>query len=533
MIILTPEEMRAVDKRAIEAGFPELLLMEIAGRAVAEKAGFILEEDGHGHHHPGEAKQDFSNQREREVLVIAGKGNNGGDGLVAARYLDMWGFSVKIILLAEEDDLTESTLTNYNLCKLRDIEILSIRNPAGYREEIANLMNRADLVIDALLGTGIKGTVKEPYSGLIRMMNSLAFRILAVDIPSGIDGRTGAVMGEAVQADYTLTMAFPKIGLVVYPGREHCGDIEIVDLGIPLDLVLAEKPAHFMLDEEEVRFLLPERPGDSHKGTFGRVGVIGGSAGMSGAPFLSAFAALKVGAGLVRVAVPEEIQSIVAAYSPELMTLGLESLEGPLTEKNIERVNTLMEESTVLAVGPGLGTSPGSRKLVSKILREFPGPLVLDADGINSLESLDLLAQKKGTLILTPHPGEMARLTGRSSREIQASRIETARTFAAEHGVYLILKGAATVIAFPDGVIYLNPSGNDGMATAGSGDVLTGILAGLLASGVEVEDAVVLAPYLHGLAGDLAASELTTYSMTAGDIIAYLGKAITYPENGH
>ncbi len=532
MIVLTPEEMRAVDKRAIEEGFPELLLMEIAGRAVAEKASFILEDEC-GHHHPGEGKKGLHGHRDKEVVIVAGKGNNGGDGLVAARYLDMWGFHVKIILLAEEADLTASSLTNYNLCRLRDIEILSFQNIAGYREEIANLLNGADLVIDALLGTGIKGTVKEPYSGIIRLINHFSHRILAVDIPSGIDGRTGAILGEAVQADYTLTMAFPKIGLVVYPGREYCGEIEIVDLGIPLDYALAEKPTHFMLDEEEAWALLPERPGDSHKGTFGRVGVIGGSAGMSGAPFLSAFAALKVGAGLVRVAVPEEIQSIVAAYSPELMTLGLESLENPLSDKNLDRIKGLMEESTVLAVGPGLGTSTGSRELVSKILQEYPGPLVLDADGINSLESLELLAQREGALILTPHPGEMARLIGGSTREIQANRIEVARTFAAEYGVYLILKGAATVIAFPDGIVYLNPSGNDGMATAGSGDVLTGILAGLLASGVGVEDAVILAPYLHGLAGDLAASELTPYSMTAGDIIAYLGKAINYPDLDH
>ncbi len=527
MIILTPAEMRAVDKRAIEAGFPEILLMEIAGRAVGEKARLLLEEAGHDHHHPGKR---VSGLARKEVLVITGKGNNGGDGLVAARYLDMWGFRVTILLLAEAEELTASSLCNYQLCQLREIEILSCNNPTGYREEIANLLLRADLVIDALLGTGIKGPVKGPYREMISLINQFSRLVLAVDIPSGIDGETGAVLGEAVQADFTLTMAFPKIGLVVYPGRDYCGEIEIVDLGIPLDYALAEEPGHFMLDEEEARGLLPERPRDSHKGVFGRVGVIGGSAGMSGAPFLSAFAALKVGAGLVRVAVPEEIQSTVAAYSAELMTLGLEELTDQLTEKNIRRLNDLMAESSVLAVGPGLGKTGGSRELVSKIIREYPGPLILDADGLNSLESLDLLLEREKPLVLTPHPGEMARLTGLKIKEIQENRIEIARNFAVEHKVYLILKGAVTVIAFPQGTIWLNPTGNDGMATAGSGDVLTGILAGLLASGVELEGAVLLAPYLHGLAGDLAAMDLTPYSMTAGDIIAYLGKAINYPE---
>ena len=325
MIILTPAEMRAVDKRAIEAGFPEILLMEIAGRAVGEKARLLLEEAGHDHHHPGKRVSGLAG---KEVLVITGKGNNGGDGLVAARYLDMWGFRVTILLLAEAEELTASSLCNYQLCQLREIEILSCNNPTGYREEIANLLLRADLVIDALLGTGIKGPVKGPYREMISLINQFSRLVLAVDIPSGIDGETGAVLGEAVQADFTLTMAFPKIGLVVYPGRDYCGEIEIVDLGIPLDYALAEEPGHFMLDEEEARGSCLKGPGFSQgcfwpgRGNWRFCWHVRGS-------FPQCLCCPEGRGWPGQVAVPEEIQSTVAAYSAELMTLGPEEPTRP------------------------------------------------------------------------------------------------------------------------------------------------------------------------------------------------------------
>ncbi len=533
MIVLKPEEMRKIDKSAIEAGFPDILLMETAGRGVAEKARLVLHGESHDHHHENndgiqESKQK-SNSGSGKVLVIAGKGNNGGDGLVAARYLDMWGYNVKILLLAEKEDLKDSPLVNLKLANLRNIDLHTINiEEEGYLEEAENLIYKADLVIDAMLGTGITGDVREPYSSLIDLINQFAASILAVDIPSGIDGANGNILGNAVIADYTMTIAYPKIGLVVYPGREHCGEIEVIDLGVPMEYALKQEPQHFVLDFEEASMLLPQRPVNSHKGSFGKVGVIGGSSGMYGAPSLTGLAALRIGSGIVRVAVPEKIQATVAGYSPELITVGLKGMESLLKVEDLNVIDNLMEQSTVMAVGPGLGISDSTTKVVSKILEDFQGPVVLDADGINSLRDLDLLSERKGSLVLTPHPGEMARLMNIDIDEIQSSRIDFSREFASKYNLYLILKGAATIIALPDGNIYINPSGNEGMATAGSGDVLTGLLTGLLAQGMDIEEAVILAPYLHGMAGDLAADNISSYGMIAGDIIDYITDAIKY-----
>lgn len=534
MIVLAPEEMRRVDVRAVQAGIPELILMEIAGRGVAEKARLILEgynEDSE-HDHAQEMSPMNRNGRGKTV-VIAGKGNNGGDGLTAARYLDMWGYDVKILMISPEDELKGSSLVNYKICRLREMDIVNLTvDSKGNFERIENYISGADILIDALFGTGIKGSVKEPYRGIIKSINNFAGTVLSVDIPSGIDGETGEVLGNAVYADYTITMAYPKIGLLVFPGREYCGEIEVVDLGVPEEFALEQNPAHFVLDDDEALALLPPRLRDSHKGSYGSVGIVGGKSGMSGAPSLAGLAALKTGAGLVRVLVPEDIQSIVAAYSAELMTMSLKSKEDSFSVEDQRIVEELMDNSTVIAVGPGLGYSARSTLLVNRLLEEYQGPLVIDADGINSINDLDLLKKRKAPLVLTPHPGEMARLTGKNTKEIQADRINTARSFALQYELFLVLKGAATVIAFPDGKVYINPTGNEGMATAGSGDVLTGMMAGLLAGGMKTGEAAVLAPYLHGLAGDLALDELTSYSMTAGDIISHISTAIKYLVQG-
>ncbi|MFP4016383.1 MAG: NAD(P)H-hydrate dehydratase [Halanaerobiales bacterium] len=538
MIILKPTEMSKVDEMAIEAGFPDILLMETAGRGVAEKARLILEgqtghdqhkdhdHDGHGHYSEQSSSPHHSGSSGK-VLVIAGKGNNGGDGLVAARYLDIWGYHVKILLLAEEGELSGSPEVNFKLCNLRDIEIEVITdNDEGDLSEAENLIYRADLVIDAMLGTGIKGEVREPYSSLIDMINQYSSSVLAVDIPSGIDGEKGVVLGNAVIADYTMTMAYPKIGLVVYPGREHCGEVEVVNLGVPVNYALEQEPGHFILDFDEASFLLPQRPVDSHKGTFGKVGIIGGSSGMAGAPSMTGLAALKIGAGLVKLAVPEIIQPTVAGFSPEMITVGLKGMENLLKVEDLNRIEQLMEDSTVMAVGPGLGVSDSTTRVVMKILEEFDGPVVLDADGINSLSNLEVLEQRDRPLVLTPHPGEMARLADKDIKEIQRDRIEFAQEFAKEHNIHLVLKGAATVIALPDGDVYINTTGNEGMATAGSGDVLTGMITGLLAMGLDTGEAAILGTFLHGLAGDIAAANLSSYSMTASDIISYIPEAI-------
>ncbi|MEJ6949517.1 NAD(P)H-hydrate dehydratase [Natronospora cellulosivora (SeqCode)] len=521
MIILKPDEMRKVDQAVIDDGYPDMLLMEAAGRAIAEKLRFLNDDCSHG-------DCNCSCSKSNRVLVFAGKGNNGGDGLVAARYLDMWGFDVKVVLLSELDELKESPLINYRLCKLRDIEviILSKNKFSDLIDDIDYLLSRSDIIIDALLGTGITGKPKKPYDKIIELINNSNAEVLSVDIPSGVDGETGKVESEAVWADYTMTLAYPKIGLTVYPGREYCGEIEIADIGIPDEYVYQQKAKHFILDKSEASFLLPARPNNSHKGSYGKVGVLGGSNGMAGAPTLTASAALRVGAGLIRVAVPDNIESIVATHMPELITVGLKDLGTLYKVENIEKIENLMQESDVLAVGPGMGKSDCTDKIIEKIIEEYQGPLILDADGINSIKDLNILKKRNNDIILTPHPGEMASLLACEISEVEENRIEIARNFACENQVYLILKGASTVIALVDGRIFINPNGNPGMATAGSGDVLAGILAGMIAQGVAVEDAVVLCPYLHGLAGDIAAEKLSSHGMAAGDIILHLSDAI-------
>jgi len=494
MIVLKPEEMREVDRAAIKAGFPDLLLMETAGRGVANLADEIMQKN------------------RGRVLIFVGRGNNGGDGLVAARFLAMYGYRVDVVLLTDEKELKGNPLINYRICQLKGINILKTTEP----EEIRNLVCRADLLIDAMLGTGLKGSVREPISTLIDIINGSQKIILAVDIPSGLDGEKGQVLGKVIRADYTATMAYPKIGLIVYPGREYTGELSVIDLGVPDEYAEGTGYSHFLLTAEEAACILPARDVEGHKGTFGKVGILGGSPGMTGAPALTGMAALKIGAGLVRVAVPASIQDIVAGYSPELITIGL---NGPEDYEEIQK-------SDVMAIGPGLGRSEDVNKLIEKAIMEWNLPLVIDADGINGIQDLKILNKRQFPLVLTPHPGEMSHLINKKIDFIQENRISIARDFATTYHLCLILKGAVTVIALPDGRVYLNQTGNEGMATAGSGDVLTGVITGLIAQGCDYTEAAVLGPYLHGLAGDLACEEYGSYSTIAGDLLRFLHAAI-------
>lgn len=511
MIVLKPEEMRKVDQLAIEAGFPDILLMETAGRGVALKVVALM-------------KKKLGNK----ILIIAGKGNNGGDGLVASRYLHDFGLNVQVLLLTGEENLTGSTLINYKLCQLKGIILHSSK---GYDFDLVKeLINWSDLIIDAMLGTGINGPVREPVTDIIDLVNNSDRTVLAVDIPSGISGASGNILGKAVQADYTVTMAYPKLGLLVYPGRTYSGEIEIIDLGVPESYALRIKPQYYMLTTEEAKAMLPKRPVTGHKGSFGKVSIIGGSPGMAGAPYLTGMAALKTGAGLVKIAVSRKVQPVIASYTPELITCALKELSINDNLKSPEKleldgIKDIMEHSNVLAVGPGLGQSAIVSNIIEKVLREFKGPLVLDADGLNVVKDPNVFKERKEPLIVTPHPGEMAHLMKKTVAEIEGNRIGIAIEFSTEYRIYLVLKGSSTIIALPDGRLYINLTGNDGMATAGSGDVLTGIIAGLLAQGLKAEQAVILGPYLHGLAGDLAQKERSSYSLTAGDLIAFLEAA--------
>jgi ADP-dependent NAD(P)H-hydrate dehydratase / NAD(P)H-hydrate epimerase len=514
MIVLRPEEMREMDKYTIEDAIPDILLMEAAGRGVAEKAhAFILEKS-----------KCSSEDKRKNILVIAGKGNNGGDGYVAARILNIMAYNVRVISLAEEEELQGNPFINYRVCKARGISINNV-NDLGH-EDINLFINQSGLVIDAMLGTGLKGDVRGIISEIIDLLNNSNTPVLSVDIPSGLDGETGNIHGKAVKAVITATMAFHKLGLCLYPGRELSGKVEPIDLGMPEISINRVKYNHFMLNEREAASLLPVRRITAHKGSFGKITVIGGSMGMTGAPFLTGMASLKMGAGLVTIAVPSSIQDVVASYMPELITQGLKENEGLINKDAIEKIEELTLNSDLLLIGPGMGKSADLEFIIKKIITEFNLPIVLDADGMNAISDLNLLKHRKGALIMTPHPGEMARLLNLDISQIEENRVETARKFAVEYNVNLILKGASTIIALPDTRVYINPTANEGMATAGSGDVLTGIIGALLAQGLDAERASILGPYIHGLAGDLAKEELSSYSLSAGNIIDYIPAAI-------
>lgn len=503
MIVLRPDEMKKMDVETIDNGFPGLLLMDTAGRGVADYARQYLE-DGD------------------EVLIFCGKGHNGGDGFVSARFLDMWGYNVNIILLANKNDLTGEPQTNFRICQLRDINIMQYDNLK--QERIIEYLRKSGLVIDALLGTGLKGNVRGNYITVINLINNYSEQVLAVDIPSGLDGEKGVVLGTAVKADITVTMAFAKLGLCVYPGINYRGKLEIVDLGMPDCCINKVDYNNYMLTDREAGELLPARPVTGHKGSFGKIGVVGGSCGMPGAPVLTGISALRTGCGLVKLAVPESIQEIIHSHHQELLSTALPSdIDSILT-----KIDDLISFSDVLAAGPGLGRSDLVCNLIKELLSTYKLPLVLDADGLNAVKDLRLLAEYRGDLVLTPHPGEMACLIDKSIEEINENRIDIARNFACKYNVYLILKGADTVIALPGGEVYINPTGNPGLATAGSGDVLTGIIVGLLGQGLAVKEASIMAPYLHGLTADLIVRDNNSRSLIASDLVDEINSAYNY-----
>lgn len=526
MYILTPESMRNSDQDTIEAGFPEILLMEAAARGTAEYADEIIEREilnlNNYYNRSFEKKKE-----ELKILIFAGKGNNGGDGLAAARFLKQMGYQVEIILSSPKSELRGINETNFNLCNYKNIPYYEYKD-LGH-DFLVEKMKQSDFLIDALLGTGIKGEVRGSSREIIEVLELTAQKykkkILAVDIPSGISGRTGEVLGKAVRADYTATMAAYKRGLLLFPGREYSGKVRVIDIGIKEEIIANNSDQLKLITQEYANSLLPKRRRDGHKGSFGRVGILAGSRGMVGAPLLSSDAALRSGSGLVYLLLPEEIEESVSVQLNEVLTKAIPSSDGIFDKKAAADVIEFAEMLDVLAAGPGMNNNPDTEFIISELLSQLEIPLILDADALNSLKDLEKLKKSSAEILLTPHPGEMARLTGKSIAEINRNRIETAADFAAEYGVNIILKGAATVVAAPDGRIFLNNTGTNGMATAGSGDVLTGMVTSLAGQGLGLFDAAVLAVYLHGKAGEFAAAQKSDFALKAGDIVESLADA--------
>lgn len=504
MRVVTAHTMQEIDKQAIkECGIPGLQLMESAGRSCVEE---IVAEFG-------------LNGRS---VILAGKGNNGGDGYVIARLLGQKGWDVKVIILADREQISGDAAVN--LDKLPD-SVVNYCTQEGqlsalYMEEIF----QADVTVDALLGTGLRNDVSGIYLEAIDLMNASGRPVVSVDIPSGIHGTTGRVLGDAVRACLTVTFAFAKLGHVLYPGAEHTGRLVVADIGIPPKLMETVSGYDF-LNEDLMRPMLHRRDRQAHKGHFGHCLIIAGSTGKTGAAALSANSAVRAGSGLVTLAAAESIHTILEMKTTEAMTVPLpDSGSGYLTNSAFPAIEKLLAGKDAVAIGPGLDRRPGTFALVQNLVETVALPLVIDADGLNALaEDITILKRKKSyQVILTPHPGEMSRLLGTSIPDVDAIRISVAQEFARNYGVYLVLKGARTIIASPAGIAAINGSGNPGMATGGMGDVLTGIIVSLLGQGYAAWDACRLGVFIHGYAADMVAEEKGEIGINASDVLEKL-----------
>jgi len=515
--ILDAAQTRNIDQRATrEYGIPGIVLMENAGLQVVD----FLE-------------SHYKDLDERQILILCGKGNNGGDGLVVARHLRNRGYSIRVLLFARHAETKGEPLTNLKILEKMGIEVQEVTDVRAWHEFLPELANH-DLVVDALLGTGAQGAVKGYLEEVIRDVNNAAAERVAVDIPSGLLADTNEIPGLCINADATITFACPKIPHIFRPAEEKAGEVYVVDIGIPEEAVEAEGVRLNLVDQGELARYLPPRKVESHKGDYGHLLVVAGSKGKPGAARMVAEGAFRAGVGLVTVATPESVQSILAPQVMEMMTEPLpETREGTVSGKATPRVLKLLEGKRALTLGPGLSTAAETQSFIRDLVSETREPLVLDADGLNAFaQSPASLSGRDRPLILTPHPGEMGRLLGISSDEVQKDRIAICRKFSTEHSCYLVLKGYRTLISDPEGNVWVNPTGNPGMATAGSGDVLTGILSGLVAQGIQVLHAVLLGVYLHGLAADLCATQRGELSLMARDIVAYLPDAMAHLLHG-
>ena len=511
MRVLNTRQMRDADRRTIEEiGIPSIVLMENAGRqAVAAMEA---------------AYDDLATS---QVGVLCGRGNNGGDGFVVARTLVQRGVDVGVFLLGSVSEISGDARINLEVLGRIGLTVVEITTAQEWELHFTEI-SECDLVVDAILGTGFRGQLSGLLETVVADVNALGVPIVSIDLPTGVSADTHVVDGTAIDASMTVTLGAPKIPLVFPPADSHGGDLVIADIGIPYP-VFEELDGEYLeiLTRERMREIVPARVADSHKGDFGRVLVVAGSNGRTGAAHLSAVGALRSGAGLVTIATPRSCVPVIAAMAPEYMTEGLdETASGTIDYGAIDRVLDI--KADVIAVGPGLGQAPSTSAFVHALLERAGVPLVLDADALNAFvgEPERLMGRDGVDVIITPHPGEMARLLNISIEKVQSDRLKHAREFAAAHKVHVVLKGHRTVIAAPDGRTFVNLTGNAGMATGGTGDLLTGMLAAWFAQLLDAEAACKLAVYLHGTAGDLAEADEGEVALIATDIAARLGDAV-------
>ncbi len=507
MRIVTPEEMVRIDRWAIEdMGIPDMLLMELAGKGVAD---IIMKE------YP-EALY---------WLIVAGKGNNGGDGYVVGRHLANHGYEVDIIVLGEKSKIKGSARKNLEIAMQMGIPVSFVEQEDDLKN-VYSYLDNYDGVVDAIFGTGFKGKPEGIYREAIELINTFPGKVVSLDIPSGVNAETGKVEGVAVRADITCAICLAKTGHFLFPGRDYRGELHVVDIGIPLHRYSGINKV--VPNDSFIRMILPVRPPHGHKGFFGKVMVIGGSSGMAGAVSLAALSALKIGAGLSYAAVPASIVRSVDAIAPEVVKIPLyEEDKGFLLESAYKEIEKHIKSVNVVVIGPGMGQNERLKKLVTELVENTDVPMVLDADALNNIAgNWELIEKKETPIVLTPHPGEFARWIESDPHSVDEERLFHVLQFADKYEKHvLVLKGATTLVG-SDNRVYFNPTGNDGMATGGSGDVLSGIIAGLIAQGLTPLQASFVGVYIHGKAGDVAAQKKNRYSITAVDIMENIYSAI-------
>ncbi|MGI6563230.1 MAG: NAD(P)H-hydrate dehydratase [Clostridia bacterium] len=504
MIILTPEQMNRLDEYVInKLNIPGTVLMEHAALAVAEKVEKMVE-----------------GIPEPKAVLFVGTGNNGGDGFAAARILESKGIKTVTCLFGDPEKIKGDARVNYDIHKAMGLTLLEYGKDR--HEEFVRNVQEADLAVDALMGTGFSGTPRYPIDEAIHILNGYAKKVLSVDIPSGVNGTDGSVSTCCVQADETVTFCCLKPGLCLYPGRGMAGNVTVVPIQIPKQAVERMNSTMHFVDADLAREWLPLRKVDGNKGDYGRLTIITGTGGMTGASVLAAKAAYRTGSGLVYLLTDKKTLPVFETTAIEAVKIPIES---DSLEEEFERLKSFLDKQDCLVIGPGMGNNERTFRIVRYFLNTDKN-IVLDADGLNVLEGkTELLKTSKANIVITPHPGEMSRLCGKSIGEIQMNRLKAAGDFAAQTGVTVVLKGAGTVISSPEGIHMINSTGSAGLSVAGSGDVLSGMIGSLMGQGLPTLKACALGVYLHGLAGEYAADQFTEYGVTASDIIELIPSA--------
>jgi len=516
MYLVTANEMQKMDKETIESfGIPGRTLMESAGRGAYSMF-----------------TQTFSNLSKKKIGIIAGRGNNGGDTFVVARYLLEKNIDLNIFLLCAKDKIPIDAKANLDLVekllhKNRNGSISEITDSDALEDFKSEILLH-DIFIDGIFGIGLNSDVRGLFKDIIQILNKSNKPIFSIDIPSGLSADTGKPCGIAINATATATFAHPKPGHILHPGDRYTGELEVVDIGIPEFITEKFSPKLNLLEGKDIKCLFPERDSESHKGNFGHVFILAGSPGKTGAAALAANAAMRCGTGLVTLGIPQSLNSSVEPQVIEAMTCPLSDNDtGLLTKSAYEKIIEIAKDKDAIAIGPGIGTDKKTKELIEKLIKTINIPIILDADSLNLIaQNPSILKNKKSDIILTPHPGEMARLAATTVKEIQDNRLESAIDFSEKYDITLVLKGANTIISLADNNTFICPTGNPGMASGGMGDVLTGMIAGFMAQGFSSKDSSIAGVFLHGLCGDMLAESEGAFGFLASDMVKTIPRAI-------